>query len=179
MNFTLKNSAIQTEVARLKFRTKAFINGTFCPSASGKTYASINPANGTTIANISACNEADVNRAVAVAVVDAANRLLGMISDRDLLKLFSGHKVGIWDRIASRLTFSAMGQRHKAAIEDARKRTAGEIMRTDIVSVREETSLDEVVRLMTSKQLKRLPVTGPHGELLGVISRDAVLRAGL
>jgi CBS domain-containing protein len=114
-----------------------------------------------------------------VAVVDAANRLLGMISDRDLLKLFSGHKVGIWDRIASRLTFSAMGQRHKAAIEDARKRTAGEIMRTDIVSVREETSLDEVVRLMTSKQLKRLPVTGPHGELLGVISRDAVLRAGL
>lgn len=67
MNFTLKNSAIQTEVARLKFRTKAFINGTFCPSASGKTYASINPANGTTIANISACNEADVNRAVAVA----------------------------------------------------------------------------------------------------------------
>lgn len=114
-----------------------------------------------------------------VAVVDASNRLLGMISDRDLLKFFSGHHVGIWDRIASRLTFTAMGQRHKSVIEDACKRTAGEFMRTDIVSVREETSLDEVVSLMTSKQLKRLPVTGPHGELLGVISRDAVLRAGL
>jgi len=67
MNFTLQPKAIQTAVAKLKFRTQAFIDGKFCPSRSGKTYASINPANGKKIASISACEAADVERAVAVA----------------------------------------------------------------------------------------------------------------
>ena len=67
MNFTLKPKAIQTAVAKLQFRTQAFIDGKFCPSASGKTYASINPANGSKITTIAACDENDVNRAVAVA----------------------------------------------------------------------------------------------------------------
>ena len=49
MNFTLQPKAIQTAVAKLKFRTQAFIDGKFCPSKSGKTYASINPANGATL----------------------------------------------------------------------------------------------------------------------------------
>ena len=67
MNFTLKPKAIQTAVAKLQFRTEAFIDGKFCPSTSGKTYASINPANGKKITTIAACEAADINRAVAVA----------------------------------------------------------------------------------------------------------------
>lgn len=67
MTLVLEQSAIQQAVAKLKFRTQAFIDGTFCPSSSGKTYASINPANGKKIADISACEVADVERAVAVA----------------------------------------------------------------------------------------------------------------
>ena len=121
-------------------------------------------------------DDSDLQR---VAVVDAAGRLLGIISDRDLLRIFAGHRIGIWDRVASRLTFTAMGQRHKAAVAEARKRTAGEIMRTDIVSVREDTPLSEVIRVMASKQLKRLPVVGPGNEFRGMISRDSVLRAGM
>ena len=121
-------------------------------------------------------DDSDLQR---VAVVDNGGRLVGVISDRDILRLFAGHRIGIWDRVASTLTFTAMGQRHKAAIEEAGTRTAGEIMHSDIVSVREDAPLDEVIRLMTSKQIKRLPVVGPNGEFKGMISRDAVLRAGI
>ena len=67
MNFTLKPKAIQAAVAKLQFRTQAFIDGKFCPAASGKTYASINPANGKKITAIAACDASDINRAVAVA----------------------------------------------------------------------------------------------------------------
>ncbi|KAB2641154.1 MAG: aldehyde dehydrogenase [Verrucomicrobia bacterium] len=67
MNFTLIPQAIQDAVAKLDFRTQAFIDGKFCPSASGKTYASINPANGKPITTIAACEESDINLAVAVA----------------------------------------------------------------------------------------------------------------
>lgn len=48
-------------------RTQAYIDGKFVPAASGETLPSINPATGQTIAEIAACGEEDVDRAVASA----------------------------------------------------------------------------------------------------------------
>ena len=52
-------------------------------------------------------------------------------------------------------------------------------MRTDLVTVREETTIDEAVRLMADKGLKRLPVLDGEGHFRGMISRDSLLRTGL
>lgn len=46
---------------------KAFINGRFMAAASGKTLATLNPATGERLADIAACDIADVNQAVAAA----------------------------------------------------------------------------------------------------------------
>jgi 4-(gamma-glutamylamino)butanal dehydrogenase len=67
MNLTLDPKAIKSAIAKLKFRTQAFIDGKFTPSASGKTYESLNPANNKKLADIAACNLEDVNRAVKAA----------------------------------------------------------------------------------------------------------------
>jgi gamma-glutamyl-gamma-aminobutyraldehyde dehydrogenase len=67
MNIDLEPKAIKAAAAKLKFRTQAFIDGKFAPSASGKTYASINPANNQPIAPIAACEPEDINRAVKAA----------------------------------------------------------------------------------------------------------------
>ncbi|PZO61834.1 MAG: aldehyde dehydrogenase [Pseudoxanthomonas suwonensis] len=48
-------------------RTQAYIDGKFVPAASGSTLPSINPATGQTIAEIAACAEEDVDRAVSSA----------------------------------------------------------------------------------------------------------------
>ena len=53
--------------AQLKFPTQAFIDGTFQPSASGETFKTTNPATDEVLAEIAACNAADVDRAVASA----------------------------------------------------------------------------------------------------------------
>lgn len=47
--------------------TQAFIDGAYRPSASGRTFATINPATGETLAHIAACNSDDVESAVAAA----------------------------------------------------------------------------------------------------------------
>ncbi|PWJ88180.1 gamma-glutamyl-gamma-aminobutyraldehyde dehydrogenase [Mesorhizobium loti] len=47
--------------------TQAFIDGTFRPAISGKTFESINPATGKVLANIAACDKNDVDLAVAKA----------------------------------------------------------------------------------------------------------------
>lgn len=121
----------------------------------------------------------DTNDIQRVAVVGRDGKFLGLISDHDLLGLFSGHKVGIWDRLASKLTFTDMGERHKAVVEQARRQTAGEIMKTDLVTVGPETPIEEAIQLMIAHQIKRLPVVGPDGVFLGVVSRDSLLRAAL
>ncbi len=117
-------------------------------------------------------DENDIQR---VMVVDEVGKLLGMIFDRDLLNLFAGHRIGIWDRIASRLTFTAMGQKHKDVLAKAGKKTAGEVMKKDLITVTEETTLDEAIRLMTTHQIKLLPVVARDGILVGVVGRKILL----
>ncbi|MGW4857973.1 aldehyde dehydrogenase [Kocuria palustris] len=45
-------------------RTEALISGEFAPAASGETFETISPATGEHLADIAACDEADVDRAV-------------------------------------------------------------------------------------------------------------------
>lgn len=56
----------KSRAAALSFRSQAFIDGRFADAASGKTFASVNPATGEVLAQVAECDEADVNRAVAV-----------------------------------------------------------------------------------------------------------------
>ncbi|MEG7363899.1 aldehyde dehydrogenase [Pseudomonas citronellolis] len=53
--------------AELRFPTHAFIDGSFRDAASGRTFASSNPATGERLADIAACDAEDVNLAVASA----------------------------------------------------------------------------------------------------------------
>jgi CBS domain-containing protein len=58
----------------------------------------------------------------------------------------------------------------------AQGKVARDVMTPDPVCVQENASLDEVARLMTRRQLKRLPVLNGTRELVGVISRSDILR---
>lgn len=51
----------------LTFRNQAFIDGKFIDAASGRTFDSINPANGAVLTSVAECDEEDINRAVAAA----------------------------------------------------------------------------------------------------------------
>ena len=50
--------------ANIQLPTNAFIDGAFRPANSGKTFRSINPATGETLAEIAACDASDVDHAV-------------------------------------------------------------------------------------------------------------------
>ncbi len=52
---------------KLKLETRAFIDGRYVPAASGRTFKTINPANGKVIAEVASGDSEDVNRAVAAA----------------------------------------------------------------------------------------------------------------
>jgi CBS domain-containing protein len=113
-----------------------------------------------------------------VCVVDAEGRFLGLISDGDLLIAFSDRHPGIWDYFVGKIPFTERGRRNRELREHLRARTAAEVMNVDIVTIREGAPIEEAIRLMLERAIKRLPVLDKEGRLKGMVSRDSLLRKG-
>lgn len=107
-----------------------------------------------------------------VPVVDAEDRVLGVISEADLLtkKEFHDGPRGLW----SRLTRRGRLARRKAAAT-----VAGDLMSAPPVTVRPETTIVAAARVMDSHRIKRLPVVDEAGRIIGVVSRPDLLRVFL
>jgi len=111
------------------------------------------------------------NRVSAVPVVDAHGRVLGVISEADLLvkELAMGS--------GAHLPWFEGGHAH----EIRRRReavTASGLMSAPVISVHPDTTLRQAARTMCEKRIKRLPVLA-DGWLVGIVSRADVLRVYL
>lgn len=113
-----------------------------------------------------------------ICVVDQEGTFLGLISDRDLLVAFADRHPGIWDYFASKIPFTERGRQHKQLQEYLRKKTAREVMKTDIITVPEDAPIDAAIWRMLDGSFKRLPVVDAQGKLKGIVSRDSLLRGG-
>ena len=113
------------------------------------------------------------NRISGLPVIDEAGRLVGILTEGDLLRR---GETGT-ERQRSRWLEILMGPGRLAG-EYVRThgRKIGEVMTRDVVSVTLDTPLKEVVELMERHRIKRVPVL--HGEVLvGILSRADLLRA--
>jgi len=121
----------------------------------------------------------DLHSTHRVAVVDRSGKLAGLISDRDLFAKFSSRKATLWSLIMSRVPLLKSAQFYEEIVKVSNARTASDVMKTDLITITEEASLQEAIRLMIQHRLKRLPVIDKKGIFLGMIGRDAVLRVGI
>lgn len=106
----------------------------------------------------------------AVPVVEGEGRVVGMVSEADLLP-----KQQYKDRDPSRIE----QLRHLDDLVKAGAGTAGELMSTPAVTVRGHVTLAEAARVMARKGVKRLPVVDGEGRLTGIVSRSDLLRVYL
>lgn len=60
---------------------------------------------------------------------------------------------------------------------DAKTLRIGDVMTATVASVRETDTLYDVLSIMRSRGVRRVPVTGPHGVLAGILTMDDVLNA--
>ena len=109
-----------------------------------------------------------------VAVVDRDNRLVGLISDYDLLPVLGNSSEAAADYFIDQKSFR--GFHFKGYVEKMGAKTAAEVMVRDLVTIAERDTVEDAVRLMTENGLKRLPVVDETGHFKGMISRDALLR---
>lgn len=110
-----------------------------------------------------------------VVVVDAEQRVIGIISDGDVLRR-AGRRVqpGMLQRLAA---WFAGGARPEGLELTAQGRTAADVMTSPVFTVTSDTPITEVIRLMMTYKIKWLPVVDQDRRLIGMIGRAAVLSA--
>jgi CBS domain-containing protein len=105
-------------------------------------------------------------RVSAFPVLDSANRVIGVVSEADLL---------LKEARPGQPTGAALPAGQLPDIFRAVGVTARELMTAPAITIGPDAPLTEAVGLMRERRVKRLPVAGPSGRLVGIMSRADVL----
>jgi CBS domain-containing protein len=111
------------------------------------------------------------HRVSAVPVVDEDGRAIGIVSEADLIlkeDQFLEGEPHLFER-----------RHHRIEREKHAAGTAAALMTSPAVSVGPDASLAEAARLMTKHSVKRLPVVGADGRVMGIVSRSDLLKVFL
>jgi CBS-domain-containing membrane protein len=103
-------------------------------------------------------------RVSALPVVDDAGRVIGVVSEADLLAKEALADPGV---VAELL--------HRKDIRKAEGLTAGDLMTRPAVTAAPGDPVEQAARMMHFMQVKRLPVVNSGGQLVGIVSRSDVL----
>lgn len=112
-------------------------------------------------------------RISALPVVDGDGKLVGLLSEADLIhraEIGSEKQMSRWSRL-----FADGGQMARDFLK-AHGRTVADVMSRKVVTATEDTDLSTVAGLMDEHRIKRLPVVR-DGRVVGIVSRANLLQA--
>ena len=92
-------------------------------------------------------------RISAVPVVDSARKVVGIVSEGDLLRPEGASRAGVRRPWWLEAVFAGL----PVAYEKAHGRTAGAVMTRNVITVDESTPLNEIAELLERHHIKRVP----------------------
>ena len=113
-----------------------------------------------------------------VPVVNEANKIVGYISDGDIMRFLGADDLSVMDLIAY-TWYPLVPEEHHESLEEKTSRLLSlnvmELARKKPVTVDSEAEVEEIAALLGKKRIKKLPVE-QDGALVGIISRGNVVR---
>lgn len=106
-----------------------------------------------------------------VPVLDGKGKPVGIISERNFLKHMGADKAAFMAIVAACLLGKG------CAALGIRKGQAAEIMTSPVISVAQTATLAEAAAMLTGHGINRLPVLDEQGKLLGILTRNDLVRA--
>lgn len=106
-------------------------------------------------------------------VVDRENRLVGMFTEKDILVYLLPsyvEKVG-------KFVYEQNSKTTKRKFAEIDRIKVSQLMRKEVLVVREDAALCEVAKTMIVQKTRRLPVVDKSGKIVGIVARPDVLRA--
>jgi len=106
-------------------------------------------------------------------VVDATNGVVGIITEGDLLRRA---ELGTEKHRQSWMAFLASPGRLAADYALTHGSKVGEVMTAGVLTAEADAPLDQIVKLMEQKHIRRVPIV-ERGRLAGIVSRADLMRA--
>ncbi len=106
-------------------------------------------------------------------VIDAQGKLIGMFTEKEVLSYILPsyiEKVG-------RFIYEENPKSTRKKLQELTKMKVRQLMRRDVVTTAEDTTLCEVARIMLTQRARRLPVIDKTGKVVGIIARCDILKA--
>jgi len=110
------------------------------------------------------------NKISGLPVVDEYNRVIGVVSEADILAMAGMEKGHTFKDILRHLLGEPLPKRKHGD-------RVGEVMSSPAITTRAEADVREVAEILENRRIKRLPVVDQENRLLGIISRGDIVKA--
>jgi CBS domain-containing protein len=116
------------------------------------------------------------NKISGVPVVDDKGRVLGMVSEADVILQDTDLHFPFYIQFLESVIYLQSVHKFEERFRKQIGSKVSEIMTEEVVSVTSEETVREVATLMADRNVNRLPVT-ENGRLVGIVTRGDIVRA--
>ena len=115
------------------------------------------------------------NKISGVPVVDAGGKLVGIVTEGDLLYKENNPRIPEYINILGAIIYYRGVERYNEDFKKLMAGTASEIMTAKTIVVSEEESIEKIASLMIQHDIKRIPVV-KGDQVIGIISRADIIQ---
>jgi predicted transcriptional regulator len=110
-------------------------------------------------------------------VVDDAGKVVGVISETDLLWQETGVEPPLYIVFLDSVIYLENPARYDQELHKALGQTVGEVMSTHPITVKPDQPLRKAAKLMQEKSIRRVAVTDDEGKVIGILTIGDIVRA--
>ncbi len=116
------------------------------------------------------------NKISGLPVVDEAGKIVGVISETDLMWQETGVDPPPYIMFLDSVIYLQNPARYEKEIHKALGQTVAEVMSDKPITIKSDRPVREAAHLMNEKKIRRLPVVDQEGNLIGIITQGDIIR---
>lgn len=110
-------------------------------------------------------------------VVDESGKLIGIISETDLMWQETGVTPPAYIMFLDSVIYLQNPATYDRDLHKALGQTVGDVMSKNPITVSPDKPLRDAARLMHDKSIHRLPILDSEGQVVGILTRGDIIRA--
>ncbi len=115
------------------------------------------------------------NKVSGLPVLSDGGYLIGIVTEGDLLRREMSPRLPEFINILGAVIYYHGVERYNEDFKKILAQTASDIMTEDLITVKEDTDISEVARLMLNNNIKQVPVVD-GSKLIGIVSRADIVK---